>query len=78
MSADILDNASDVEQRERDLALAKVRHALDAQQSAVTYHSHCAWCHEPSLDGRTYCSYGLDSCAEDARREQSIRGRQRA
>ncbi len=79
MSADTLDDASELEQRERDRGLATVRQALARQQQAATsYHSHCAWCHEPSPDGRAYCTYGRDSCAADAQREKEIKRRQRA
>ena len=79
MSADILDDASEREQRDRDSGLAHVRQELARQhQATVIYHTHCAWCHERSPDGRAYCSYGRDSCAADAQREKEIKGRQRA
>ena len=79
MSADILDDASEREQRDRDSGLAHVRQELARQrQATVIYHTHCAWCHEHSPDGRAYCSYGRDSCAADAQRERDIKRRQRA
>ena len=77
VSADLLDDASAQEQQERDRAVNKARQAL-ATPRPVIWHTYCAWCHEPSPDGREYCSYGLDSCAMDARREQEIRSRQGA
>lgn len=75
MSADPLDEASSQEQQARDRAIARARAAVLCT-SRVFWHTHCAWCHEPTPDGREYCSYGVDSCAVDARREQEIRCRQ--
>ncbi len=78
MSADQLDDAVLLEQLDRDNGLRRVASAIAAQEARRTvYHSHCAWCQEPSPDGREYCSYGFESCALDARREQEIRGKQR-
>lgn len=75
MSADLLDDASAREQQARDRAIAAARQASRSTRPVI-WHTHCAWCHEPSPDGREYCSYGQDSCAMDARREQEIKRRQ--
>lgn len=62
MASDPTDQASDVEMRDRDLAIAVVR--LQASPAAV-WHTHCQYCGDPTSDGKKFCSYGLESCATE-------------
>ena len=68
--SDIIDAASEVETMWTENAIRQAHH--EAHQAATTYHTHCAWCNEPSPDGRKYCSYGQESCATDANRRGEI------
>lgn len=63
MSADILDNASDLEQRDRDISINAARAAAN---EPVPFFTHCQWCGDQTTDGAKYCSYGPWSCAADA------------
>ena len=69
MSSDQIDQACDLEQRQREAAIENVRYKAIPD---TTYHSHCAWCKEPTKDGRKYCSYGRDSCHSDATRRDDV------
>jgi len=62
MASDPIDQASDVEMRDRDIAIAVVR--LQASP-AVVWHTHCQYCGDPTSDGKKFCSYGLESCATE-------------
>lgn len=69
MSADLIDTACELEQLERDLAIKAAR---EKAAPDTTYHTHCSWCGDASEDGKRFCSYGVDSCATDANRHQTI------
>ena len=62
MSADLLDDASDLEQRERDISINAAR--AQANEPAPFF-THCKWCGDQTTDGAKYCSYGVVSCAAD-------------
>ena len=69
MSADPIDQACDLEERQREAALENARFNAIPD---TTYYSHCQWCGEPTDQGRKYCSYGMDSCASDATRRDDV------
>lgn len=52
MSADILDDASDIEQQARDDGLAEIRIEIEEGQKSVEF---CKFCGEPTKDGAKYC-----------------------
>lgn len=69
MSGDISDKASDLEEMVRELSIREARTHIFPD---TTYHTKCAWCGEPTDDGRKYCSYGQESCATDANRRDEV------
>ena len=71
--ADDIDHASEREQDARDRAIAGARRMARLPK---TYHTHCAWCGDPTEGGDRYCSYGLNSCAGDANHRQAVRQKQ--
>jgi hypothetical protein len=67
--ADILDDASNLEELQRKLAIEKVR-SEKAQQKV---HTHCLYCNIELLENSAYCS---PECKEDGELENAIRKRQ--
>ena len=69
--SDIIDDACTIESLLRD---SEIRNARSIASGPKVYHTHCAWCGEPTENGDKFCSYGVDSCATDAnRRDEALR-----
>ena len=67
---DQFDRASDLEQKDRDNAVAAIRRRCDA----LPYLGTCYYCGEHTKSGRRFCDA---DCRDDFERQESIRSKQR-
>ena len=66
---DLLDDASNLEELQRNLAIEKIRNDKTKQK----VHTHCLYCNIELTVNSAYCS---PECKEDGELEQSIKKRQ--
>lgn len=67
---DIFDRASDLEQKERESAIASARKPLVSARET----GHCLWCNAKLIQGKRWCD---SECREDWELEQESRKRHR-
>lgn len=67
MSADILDDASEIESNERERLIAKARKTPKVQATG-----HCLYCNAPLENGKRWCD---EWCRDDWSLEQEARKR---
>ena len=66
---DILDDAADLEELQRKLAIERIRNEKNHQK----VHTHCLYCNIELTENSAYCS---PECKEDGELENAIRRRQ--